>query len=230
MNTVTIHGQLVDRLGLIQQRSTTVHPGAWPQKVETRTRSMQLRPESFRQRQQPSRLWLDHDRGHYAGELVALEHDHSGLWATFVSDEIMLLSGRDPWYLSAEVRYREGEGADTTDIQLTGAALVSEPASTGIRPVTILAGDLTRVYHRSRWHLQGPAKDRIERAAEEQRHRKHDDPVMVRDHTPERERLLNVRDRGSIYRTLDEETERLRDDLRPSGKLRFRPSTILRVY
>jgi hypothetical protein len=176
---LVVHGQIVDPLGLCQQRSTIVHPGEWPQKVETRVRSFALPPESFRRHQDAVRLNLEHDRRNVVGRLVGLEHGPDGVWACFTSDELSLL--RDvatPWYLSGEVAWR-GSDVNARDAELRSVALVRESASTGIRPVEILLGDLSRRYDRQRWQLKGLTRDRIERAAEQLKYRRPDDPVTL---------------------------------------------------
>lgn len=164
---------------------------------------------------QLSRLWVEHDHTRFVGDLVALERDDAGLWATFVSSAITLLRDREPWFLSAEVRHRQ-DGADAHDARLEGAALVRNPGATCTRPVLILIGRLDRETDRKRWRLPSPAKERVERAAYEQRHRRLTDPVMVRDHTRERERFPRHIDeipREALPQLLGDDRELLRSDL-----------------
>ena len=218
MNQLVIHGQLVDQMGLVQQRSTIVHPGAYPQRVETRIRSLQFLPESFRPQQNAVRLNIGHERSAVAGRLTALERDARGLWATCVSDELELL--RDlatPWYFSAEARWR-GTDVHPEDVELEAIALVRTPAANSIQPVEILVGSLNSRFDRQRWRLHDATHDRLERAGEQLRHRSADDPVSVWDHTPETERLLRRRDWKPAELAMA--IERANEQRRPSAPLR----------
>jgi hypothetical protein len=47
-------------------------------------------------------LNIEHEPSAIVGRLVALEHDHNGLGATFTSDELKLLhNAAVPWYLES---------------------------------------------------------------------------------------------------------------------------------
>jgi len=182
VNQLTIHAQIVDQVGLAQIRSTIVHGGAWPQKVEHRTHSFQLKPTEWRRHQSASTLNVDHDTAQTIGRLVALERGLDGaLWGTWQSSELGLLKGIDPWYVSGEAIWAGGD-ADAHDIQLLGAAMVRSTAASGTRPAVLLVGRLDDKYQRSRWRLQGDVAKRIERAAEQlQRRRSDTDAITIHD-------------------------------------------------
>jgi hypothetical protein len=217
---LVVHGQLVDQMGLIQQRTTIVHPGAWPQRVETRTRSFALQPSVFRRQQPAARLNLEHERSATVGRLVALEHDHGGLWATFVADELALLRNAIvPWYLSGEIVWKGGD-SDAHDAEIRHAALVRHPAAVSTRPAEIFVGSLDSRRDRERWRLHGVTRDRIERAAEQLKHRRPDDPVNVLNRTAEREQLLRRRHMSPLEVALALEEQEYG---RPPGPLRHGP-------
>ena len=171
MNQVVVHAQLVDRLGLAHKQWTTVSEQRdrnGYQKLEHRSLCAQLRPDRFRVHQPHSTLTLGHG-GPVVGELVALDRAHDGIWGTWLSDTIRLL-GLPRCFISGEFRW-QGGNIDADEIEIAGAALVAETASSGTRPATVLAGRLDRPHERDRWRLPAPMRDRLEHAATELRAR-----------------------------------------------------------
>lgn len=187
---VVIHAQLVDRDGFVFQRSVEVSQARDQhgfQKVQTRSRAFRLPPEQFRPRQDPSTLNFEHDHTTYAGRLVALERDTSGIWGTWTSHDLKLLLEREPVFVSAEVRWRGGD-ADAEDIRLEGTALCRRTAAVFTKPALILAGRLDRREDRHRWKLPSAVAARLERAAETARHHRTGTPIQVHGlQTPDQE-------------------------------------------
>jgi hypothetical protein len=181
MSGLVVVGQLVDQVGLCQTRSVIVHPGPWPQRVEHRTDSFQLKPTSFKAMQPACTLTVEHDDRAIVGRLVMLEHDDQGVWAVATADTLDLLRDPRPWYLSAEARW-QGGAVGGTDIELEGISVVRAPGASGVRPVQLLAGDLHGVNRRSQ-SLDTGTRGRIERAADLQRHRQPHHPLTIYNRT-----------------------------------------------
>jgi hypothetical protein len=184
-NQVTIHGQIVDRLGLVQLRSG----GA------------QLRPDRFKRTHPASTLNLMHEPRQYAGRLAAIERDESGVWGTWTSDMLELLTLDGDVYVSGELAWA-GRGVDTDQIELVGAALVDKTASTCTQPAMILCGDLTRDRDRRRWSVNRHVRDRLDRAAEQlERRRSSSDPIALHDEVEARAMRRQVEEENR-YRSL----------------------------
>jgi hypothetical protein len=163
---VVVHAQIVDSLGM----------------VTTRSGGAQLRPDRFKRVHHVSRLNLRHDKTQPVATLAALERSRDGVWATWTSRELALLTLTDV-YVSGEVTWR-GRDSDAQEVEVTGAALVEETASSCTRPALILCGDLLNERDRKRWrNLPQPARDRLERAATdlERRNKRGDDVIDLRD-------------------------------------------------
>lgn len=220
---VVIHAQVVDQCGFVLKRWTEIgahdHTGFQP--VHTRSRASQLRPENFEHRQQASSLNYEHDDGRRAGRLVALERDASGIWGTWTSGDLSLLRDFEPLFVSAEVSWH-GSDADADEIQLRGAGLVRSTAATGTAPALILAGRLGRPEDRRRWRLHPAPTARLERAADAQRRRKPNDPIVVWDEQWARDtaRMEGRRAHQVPPGFLEEQDERRRTQLglRPVGR------------
>jgi hypothetical protein len=151
VSQVVVHAQIVDQVALVQTRSFTA----------------QLLPANFKRTHRESVLTVDHDARRRVGWLAALERDdRSGVWGTWTSDTLELLAIPE-LFISAELTW-EGRGAHTSEIQVVGASIVAETASTCTQPATVLVGDLRRERDRARWrNLPQPMRDRLDRAAEQ---------------------------------------------------------------
>jgi hypothetical protein len=161
-----VHAQIVDSLGM----------------VTTRSGGAQLRPDRFKRVHHVSRLNLRHDKTQPVATLAALERSRDGVWATWTSRELALLTLTDV-YVSGEVTWR-GRDSDAEEVEVTGAAIVESTASTCTRPALILCGNLLDQRDRKRWRgLPQPARDRLERAAEQlkRRNKRGDDVIDLHD-------------------------------------------------
>jgi hypothetical protein len=214
VNTITVHGQILDRLGLARQ----VYPVADPKRgFDVRRRFWQTRPEELRHVQPPSQLNIEH--GEVIGQVLALERAPDGVWATAICNETALLRDRRPWFFSAET----DSNVDGSDVVIKGVALTRHPAQTMLEAVRVYAGDPRLPEDRRRWRLREPFASRLERAGVSMRHKSSSTPIVVRDETtPE------ITPLGQGRFLVDGEL-RVAPRHRPPGQLEHRPCQILFV-
>lgn len=184
---IVVHGKVLAPDGFAQQVSLV----QGRDRPELRRRSWATRPEELRDRQPCSKLSLEHEQPF--GQVVALERDHAGLWATCEAEasanRLVQFSSGD-WFYSPEIDALV-EGCDRTDVVLTGLALVRKPAQLGLGPVAILDGELQPSAIDNRWHhLPKPTRVRLHRAVEQLRHRDRSALTVIDERTRELDHLV----------------------------------------
>lgn len=167
-------GPVLDQYGMGSRRRFSTDPADFLRPVR---RTCWATPASEVRSQQPPSIGVNvnHARAN-VGQVVYLERSHGYLWAVaHVPDWIEPADASRFW--SAEVDCQR----DGSDIEITALGIVERSAQIGLRPITVLRGQLDHHGATERWTLDPSQQALLQRAADSHLDRRYGQPLIVHD-------------------------------------------------